>query len=169
MTNPFDPLQILGPAPYQFTPSPARLSGPAFSMAFKALTVLMVGAVGIWLILLWWQGKFGDTGKLASVQMAGWFVLGWLLMVWTAWHVLKSLTTLDSTGLHQSWIWDKHLPLDELAYGKLIRVRGLEWLMAPRLYVRTLMGKFAVFYAADPHMLAEFERLVNELKAFRQD
>ena len=59
------------------------------------------------------------------------------------------------------------MELRELAYGKIIRVRGLEWLIAPRLYVRTLMGKFAVFYAADPKMLAQFERLVLELKAFR--
>ena len=43
----------------------------------------------------------------------------------------------------------------------------LDWLIAPRLYVRTLLGKFAVFYAADPSMLAEFERLLAELKAFR--
>jgi len=46
-------------------------------------------------------------------------------------------------------------------------VRGLEWLIAPRLYVRTLMGKFAVFYASSPEMVAEFERLVSELKTFR--
>ena len=36
-----------------------------------------------------------------------------------------------------------------------------------RLYVRTLTGKFAVFYATSPEMVAEFERLVSELKAFR--
>jgi len=59
------------------------------------------------------------------------------------------------------------MELGELAYGKLIRVRGLDWLIAPRLYVRTLMGKFAVFYAASPAMVAEFERLVAELKEFR--
>ena len=53
-------------------------------------------------------------------------------------------------ALHQSWVWDKKMELGELAYGKLIRVRGLDWLIAPRLYVRTLVGKFAVFYAADP-------------------
>jgi hypothetical protein len=29
------------------------------------------------------------------------------------------------------------------------------------------MGKFAVFYAADPAMVGEFERLVAELTAFR--
>ena len=55
------------------------------------------------------------------------------------------------------------MELRELAYGRLIRVRGLEWLIAPRLYVRTLTGKFTVFYAASPDMIREFERLVAEL------
>ncbi len=168
MTDPFSPLQNLGPEPYRFVPQSPLVTGPAFSWTFRLLTVALVGGVGFWLFELWWQGKFGDRSGLESVRAAGWFVLGWLLMVWTAWHVLKSRTTLDATGLHQTWIWDKHLPLDDLAYGKLIRVRGLDWLMAPRLYVRTLMGKFSVFYAADPAMLEEFERLVKELKDFRQ-
>jgi len=46
-------------------------------------------------------------------------------------------------------------------------LRGLDWLIAPRLYLRTLPGKFAVFYLADPALLAESQRLVRELKAFR--
>ncbi len=167
MSDRFDPLEVLGPAPFRFTPRQLELSGPAFSPVFKALTVLMVGGVGTWLAQLWQQGKFGDPAQLESVRTAGWFLLGWLVMAWTAWHVLKSQTRLDTSGLYQSWIWDKKLTLDDLAYGKLIRVRGLEWLMAPRLYVRTLAGKFSVFYTADAAMLAEFERLVEELKAFR--
>ena len=36
-------------------------------------------------------------------------------------------------GCTQRWIWDKHMALDDLAFGKLIRVRGLDWLIAPRL------------------------------------
>ncbi|MGH6627153.1 MAG: hypothetical protein ACRECD_11560, partial [Burkholderiaceae bacterium] len=79
----------------------------------------------------------------------------------------RSTTRIDSEALSQTWVWDKKMELRELAYGKLIRVRGLEWLIAPRLYVRTLLGKFAVFYAADPALIAEFERLVKELKEFR--
>ena len=74
------------------------------------------------------------------------------------------LVTIMLMGASTSWsafcrtmTW-----LRELAYGKLIRVRGLEWLIAPRLYVRTLTGKFAVFYAASPEMVVEFERLVSE-------
>jgi hypothetical protein len=40
--------------------------------------------------------------------------------------------------------------------------------MAPRLYVRTLLGKFAVFYIADTQVLVEAERLVQELTEFRR-
>jgi hypothetical protein len=81
---------------------------------------------------------------------------------------MTSRTRIDRQGLHQRWIWDKHMAFDDLAFGKLIRVRGLDWLIAPRLYVRTLVGKFAVFYAATPELLAEFERLVAELKQARR-
>jgi hypothetical protein len=56
----------------------------------------------------------------------------------------------------------------ELAYAKLMRIRGLEWLVAPRFYVRTLVGKFAVFYVTDATVIEECERLSAELKAFRQ-
>jgi hypothetical protein len=75
---------------------------------------------------------------------------------------------LDDKGIHQTWIWDKHMSYDELAYAKLIRVRGLEWFMAPRFYVRTLMGKFAVFYVSSPQVQHECERLGAELSAFRE-
>lgn len=90
------------------------------------------------------------------------------LMAYTLWHILRSKTTLDRTALRQTWLWDKELPLRDLAYVRLIRIPGLDWLIAPRLYARTLLGKFAVFYAADPHLLNEFARLRGELKTFRR-
>jgi hypothetical protein len=88
-------------------------------------------------------------------------------MAYTVGQVLRGKTTLTAKGLEQTWIWDKKVELRDLAYAKLIRVPGLDWLVAPRLYVRTLMGKFTVIYASDPHMVEEFKRLSTELKAFR--
>lgn len=90
------------------------------------------------------------------------------MMTWTWLSILRSRTRIDSTGLTQRWMWNKHMAFDDLAYGKLIRVRGLDWLIAPRFYVRTLMGKFAVFYGATPQLVAEFERISAELRKFRQ-
>ncbi|HQS31078.1 hypothetical protein [Polaromonas sp.] len=156
------PLGYMGPPPFKFLPRAAGAEGPAFSVPFKILATLIVLACVAAFVQTWL------AGRASGVALAGgWFIAGLLLVVYTWFCILRSITRIDAQGLHQSWVWDKHMELQELAYGKLIRVRGLDWLIAPRLYVRTLMGKFAVFYAASPEMVAEFERLVSELKAFR--
>jgi hypothetical protein len=154
--------------PFVFEPRPSPLSGAAFSNTFQTLVGLLVLGLGAWLVILWQQDKFGDSTQLESVRMAGWFILGWGLLVWTALQVRKSRTRMDSQGLFQSWIWDKHMPFEQLAYTRLIRVKGLEWLIAPRFYVRTLAGKFAVFYIADPALQRECERLALQLQNFRR-
>ena len=156
------PLGYMGPPPFRFSPRHVGASGPAFSVPFKVMATLIVLGCAAAFIRMWLAGK--AAGGAAG---GGWFIAGLLLVVYTWFCILRSTTRIDAKGLHQTWVWDKHMELDELAYGKLIRVRGLDWLIAPRLYVRTLMGKFAVFYAASPAMVAEFERMVAELKAFR--
>ena len=158
----------LGPQPFVFHPSHAEgIAGPAFSRAFQAITWATLLGSGYWLLNLWQQGKFGGNTGLDGLREAGWFVLGWVLLAWTTWHVMLSRARLDDKGIHQTWIWDKHMNYDELAYAKLLRIRGLEWFMAPRFYVRTLMGKFAVFYVSSPEVQSECERLSAELAAFR--
>jgi hypothetical protein len=152
-----------GPPPFRFTPSrPPCMRSAAYSAAFKVLATLIVFGTAGWLLLLWQGGKLGAGSSLAT-----WFLAGLAMMLYTWWCIVRSVTTLDGEQLRQTWVWTKKMDLRELAYGRLLRVRGLEWLIAPRLYVRTLLGKFAVFYAAEPEMVAEFERLVRELAAFR--
>ena len=155
----------MGPAPFRFVPGQGSpVEAAAFSPMFKLLATAIVGGCAAWLTQLLTSGVLG-TARTTGVV---WFAAGLAMMGWTWWHILRSRTRISSDGLYQSWIWDKQMPLDDLAYGKLIRVRGLDWLIAPRLYVRTLMGKFMVFYGATPELVAEFERIVKELKAFRQ-
>ncbi|MBC7600004.1 MAG: hypothetical protein H7238_13435 [Polaromonas sp.] len=154
----------MGPAPFRFQPNTGGpVEDAAFSPLFKLLATAIVGGCAFWL------ARLLTSGALATPRTTGvvWFVAGLTMMGWTWWHILRSRTRISSEGLHQGWIWDKHMPFDDLAYGKLIRVRGLDWLIAPRLYVRTLMGKFMVFYGASPALVAEFEQIVKELKAFR--
>jgi hypothetical protein len=108
-----------------------------------------------------------QSGKLGPGPMATWFLAALALMAYTWWCIVRSVTTLDAKQLRQTWVWEKRMELRELAFARVVRVRGLEWLIAPRIYARTLLGKFAVFYAADPAMVAEFDRLARELAAFR--
>jgi hypothetical protein len=159
------PVEAIGPAPFRFQPAGGDpLRAPAFSVFFKALaTVLLSGAAG-WFWHLWLAGRVGA----GTESIFSWFVAALLLMLCTWWSIVRSVTCLDGAQLRQSWLWNKKMDLRELAYAKLIRVRGLDWLIAPRLYARTLEGKFAVFYTADARMIAEFERLVGELADFRK-
>ncbi len=156
------PLEAMGPPPFRFEPGASGSSGPAFSKPFKVLATVIVFACAVALVRAWLATRAGGLGV-----GGGWFIAGLALMLYTWWHILRSTTRIAADGLYQSWVWNKQMDMRELAYGKLIRVRGLEWLIAPRLYVRTLMGKFAVFYAASPEMIGEFERLISELKEFR--
>jgi hypothetical protein len=155
--------QAFGPPPFRFTPAGgAPLRGTAYSVPFRVLTTVIVGGAAAWLVMLWAGGRVGTDTSLGL-----WFGAALAMMIYTWWCIVRSVTTIDATELRQTWIWTKRMELRELAYARLIRVRGLEWLIAPRLYVRTLPGKFSVFYAAEPPMVAEFERLVRELAEFR--
>ncbi len=129
------------------------------------LATALVATACIWLARAWMAGTFASAGR---GQLLAWFGCAVALMLYTWWHIVTGRTTLTADGLHQTWVWDKRMDLRELAYGKLIRVPGLDWLIAPRLYVRTLMGKFAVFYACDAAMIEDFKRLVAELADFRR-
>ena len=159
-------IQPFGPPPFRFAPTVDPMRVRAFSLPFRLLATVMVFGIELWMYLLWQAGQLSPAGMSPAAAL-GWPLAALAVMLYTWWHIVTSRTTLTAKTLHQSWIWDKKMEVGELAYGKLIRVRGFDWLIAPRLYVRTLLGKFAVFYAADAAMLAEFERLIVELKEFR--
>ena len=158
----FTPIPGMGPPPFKFEPRGGSVAAPAFSLPFKLLASLIVLACAAAFVQNWLAAR-----TAGSSLGGGWFIAGMLLIVYTWFSILRSRTWLDTRGLHQTWVWDKHMELGDLAYCKLIRVRGFDWLIAPRLYARTLMGKFSVFYTSSPEMLAEFERLIAELRAFR--
>jgi hypothetical protein len=152
--------------PFRFTPTGGEVAGAAFSFSFRVLATVIVGGCAIWFAQLWSRGALGSGVGVSNG--AGWFIAGLVLMTWTWWSIMVSRTRITGTGLHQRWVWDKVMAFDDLAYVRMIRVPGLSWLIAPRLYVRTLAGKFTVFYGATPALIQEFERLGAELKAFRQ-
>ena len=138
MTQPL--AEAFGPPPFRFDlPHGQPLQGPAFSPAFKFIATVLVAVTSGWFVQLWLAGKVSG----GTVSIFSWFLAALAIMVYTWWCIVRSVTRLDGQALSQTWVWDKKMELRELAYGKLIRVRGLEWLIAPRLYVRTLMGKFS--------------------------
>ncbi len=162
------PLEQLGPPPFRFTPTTQPMVCRAFSLPFRILAVAMVAWCVYWVFTLWSTGQLNSGAGRAAASGLNWSLAALALMVYTLWCILTSVTTLTKSNIEQTFVWNKNLELRELAYVKLIRIPGLDWLIAPRLYCRTLLGKFAVFYAADKAMINDFERLRDELSAFRK-
>jgi hypothetical protein len=136
------------------------ISGKAFTIAFRVLALLLVEGAIWWAYVLWSHGKLGAS--ITSSML--WLVAALVLMLITVFYVFRSVTSVSAGHLKQSWIWDKEMSIPDLAYVKLIRLRGFDWLIAPRLYARTHGGKFASFYASTPAVLAQFESISRKLR-----
>ncbi len=147
---------------FNFQPVGGTVRGPAYSRPFKALAVAMVGLIMAWGVQLWSHGQL-----VLTLRSGSWVLAAVALLLLTEWHILRGTTTLDCAGLQQTWVWHKRIAFSDLAYAKLVRVQGLEWLFAPRLYTRTFSNKLTVFYAASPQLLNELQRLAQELDAAR--
>ena len=150
------------PAALEFTPEGGEQLSPAYSPAFKVLALLLLGAAGLWA----WQMHRWNLQQ-PGAQHPFWIWAPWGLMAYTVGFVVLGVTRFNAQGIEQSWMWRKRVELKDLAYAKVIRIRGLEWLIAPRLYTKTFGGKLFIFYAAAPGMLAEFKRLEQTLAALR--
>lgn len=135
------------------------VSGKAFTVSFRVLALLLIEGVAWWAYVLWSNGKLGTS--VTSGQL--WLLAALVLMFITVFYVFRSVTSVSSTHLKQSWIWNKEMLISDLAYVKLIRLRGFDWLIAPRLYARTHGGKFASFYASTPAVLEQFEKISTKL------
>lgn len=142
---------------FVFQPRAPAREVAAFSAPFRTLAWALLLGLGVWML---------NVKQAYGSNAAVWGMAAWAMMFWTVWNIQRSRTRLSTEGLYQSWIWNKQMAMSDLAYTHLIRVRALDWLIAPRLYVRSLSGRFTVIYCADPDMLDDMARLSRELHAF---
>lgn len=124
------------------------------------MAVAIVTLAALWTWQMWSQGVLQ-----ATFQSSGWLIAALAMMAYTEWHILRGKTRLTPDALEQNWVWRKRVLLHELAYAKLVRVPGLDWLIAPRLYTRTFGNKLAVLYVTGPAMIAEMQRLEQHVQS----
>ena len=149
------------PEPLQLDLVPGqKISGKAFSISFRVLALLLVEGVAWWGYVLWSSGKLGSSITTSAL----WLLAALALMCITVFYVFRSETSVTESHLRQSWMWDKEMLVADLAYVKLIRLRGFDWLIAPRLYARSHSGKFTSFYASNAEVLKQFEQISLKLK-----
>ncbi|MFM6999750.1 MAG: hypothetical protein ACKOXU_01585 [Limnohabitans sp.] len=141
--------------PYPYQPPAHALQASAFGPVFKAMA---------WFILLALMAWFWRLDIQWASSQGAWCAVVWAMLAFMVWHIQRSRITLDHEAIEQSWMWRRRIALRDLAYVKIMRIRGLEHLVAPRLYVRNLGGTFTFFYCHDRAMLEEFTRLAEALR-----
>lgn len=133
-------------------------SGPAFPATVKALATALMAALLI-------SGSMALSGvpRATTAPTAGaWVAAAAIVAVIVTgyWSVLTSRTSCDGVRIEQTGPWRRSVEIAEITRVVLVRVRGLEGLVVPRLVVRTKRG-LATFHAGDPSVLARFEALVG--------
>ena len=144
-----------GRLPYPYQPPAQPMQGQAFSPLFKAVAWLILLGLLAWIVRLEFDWR-SSQGALVGIA--------WAMLAFIAWHIQRSRIVLDSEKVEQTWMWRRRLALRELAFIQVMRVRGLEWLIAPRIYARNLGGTFTFFYCSDRALLDEFARLAEALR-----
>jgi hypothetical protein len=61
--------------------------------------------------------------------------------------------------LSQGWLLQTRVPLTDITRVKFLRVRGLDWLLAPRMVTRAHLRGAVTFWSADPRVIERMDRL----------
>ena len=131
------------------------LEGPSFAVGTQWLATALVLA----LTVLAWRNLDHPLVRELVTQLSVLALIAVAIVVVGYWGVLYSRTSIDGLEIRQSGLLPRRVALADIGQLKLIRVRGLEWLITPRLVVRTRGSGMSTFYCADPAVLRAVEQL----------
>jgi hypothetical protein len=130
------------------------VSGPAYGAGFKvfaSIVTLGLLAYGLSVALRFPLMQYGVAIKV--------LLLGSALMLGVSYYwFLRAVTTIDATGIRQSWLYDKRVDWSDVRGAKMIGIPYLSWLFPPRLVVRT-GSAFATFNGGSREVLVEFAKI----------
>ncbi len=144
------------PAPGD-SPTLDAVSGPSFPIAIK----LMASALILAVVVFGWLALTGPSGTQAGTLAAtewGFVIAAVAAVAAGYWGIMTSRTRCDGECIEQTWLWRKRVRIADISQLKLISIPGLDWIVVPRLVVRTGFG-FTTFHAGDPAVLARFRQL----------
>ena len=71
---------------------------------------------------------------------------------------LRAQTTIDATGIRQTWLYDKQVLWSDVRGAKMIGIPYASWLFPPRMIVRTGTA-FTTFNGGSREVLIEFAKI----------
>ena len=134
----------------------AHVEGVSFAWGTRAAATLLILALAV---LAWRNADHPLLARLSRDSTV--YVLFALAIVAFGYcNVLFSRTRVDATQLRQGcWPLQRSVALADVSQVLLIRVRGLEWLVTPRLVVRSRSAGKTSFHCADARVRRALEQL----------
>jgi hypothetical protein len=138
----------------QFYQPAGEVTGPAYGRGFKVVASLLT------LVLLGYGASIAWRFPLLSygfgVQM---LLLGAAALLLLSYYwFLRSRTTIDATGIRQSFVVDKRVDWRDMRGAKMIGIPYAGWLFPPRMVVRT-GNSFTTFNGGSRALLVEFAKI----------
>ncbi|MGJ7527746.1 hypothetical protein [Variovorax sp. GB1P17] len=134
------------------------LESAAFPPLLRTLAVVLV--VDIFAFALWSLPSLRTTTWSTSALVV--FGIAALCVVWVGYWIVYSRTRIEGDVLTQTWLWNKRVSAQDVAQLKLVHIRMLERVIAPRLLVRRRYGGITWFHAYDPQVLIAFGEQVAQ-------
>ncbi len=132
----------------QVTPAAAATS--ATGLAFGPLQRLAALALATCLLIsfavLYRKGAIG-------VQWPLWFA-ALVVVEWSAYWVWNSRVTVDHEKIEQTWVWKKTVLKKNISSFNIVEMPFLNWLITPRVVVRTGSMQIITLPVAAPQVLA---------------
>ncbi|PWF55599.1 PH domain-containing protein [Massilia glaciei] len=130
------------------------VTGPAYGNGFKCT------ATFITVVLFGYAASIATRFPLLQYGLGVKALLlgGASLMLLSYYWFLRSKTTIDETGIRQTWMFDKRVEWRDVRSAKMIGIPYASWLFPPRLVVRTGVS-FVTFNGGSRDVLVEFAKL----------
>jgi len=124
------------------------VSGPSFRLVAKATVVLTVAGF----VVL--AATSADQWREIRWPMAILLLTVFVGMVVTGWYILAGRTTIDSQGIHQDWMADKHYTWEEI-----VRARRIRLVVTSRLMISNGRGPMKAIHGGSRELDAAFAEI----------
>ncbi|NHZ34677.1 hypothetical protein [Massilia rubra] len=136
-----------------YTPQQA-VTGPAYGIGFKVFATIVTVVLLVYAASVAWRFPLPSFGMGVKALLLGAIIMLGVSYYW----FLRATTTVDATGIRQTWLYDKHVEWRDVRGAKMIGIPYFSWLFPPRMVVRT-GNSFTTFNGGSQAVLIEFAKI----------
>lgn len=126
------------------------IRGKAWPIWIKILAVITLALIGLQLV----RTAASPVGQNISPWVAGSLVLCYAGLLVLARYMLVSVTSVDETGIHQTWLGNRQLKWEDLQFAKFVPLPA-----SKRLICFQSKGRPVIFQAGTPELSTAFARI----------